>query len=253
MQHPGSPWQLTPEMQAALDAANARLAQLAEQHAPAKQSQISPQSARELVAWGKFKLKAPAAALLCDDLSAREYFDVLLANDCLADARRVLAHALPKRRALWWGVLAAYDACAQAPSADTAPIFKAVTQFVITPTEDLRRACGELAKRARPNSIARCLATAAYFSSGSVSPPGLPPVAPRPFVTGRLVGVGVYLASVTRSAALYKQYLREYLRWGQAIASGEMPLPVTQASAPTSSRPDAYWPERDSNPEEVLV
>lgn len=246
-----SVWQLTPEMQAALDDANARLAQLAQQHAPAMQDQTPPGLARDLVAWGRIKLKPEGAKLLANTMTSREFFDTLLAHDCLADARRVLSHSLPKRRALWWGVLAAYDALRSTESRELEQALKSVAQFVIAPTEDARRACGELAKRMRPSSMAACLVNAAFFSAGSVSPPGLPPVAPRPFITGRLVGVTVYLASVTRDPALYKQYLREYLRWGVKIASGELRWPdVTPVE---NSRLEGYWPERAISTKEVYA
>lgn len=250
---PVSPWQLTPEMQAALDAANARLAQLAEQHAPAAVSQTPPHLARDLVDWGHIKLKPEGARLLANTMTSREYFETLLAHDCLADARRILAHAMPKRRALWWGMMTAHDAFRDAMPEELEPVLKLVTQFVVTPNEDLRRACGELARRTPANTVAGCLATAAFFSAGSVSPQGLPPVAPRPFITGRLMGVTVYLASVTRSAAHYKQYLREYLRWGVAIAAGELRWPEPATATTESTRLDHYWPDRTAVAKEVYA
>jgi hypothetical protein len=211
-------------MQAALDAANVRLAELAKQHAPTP-APTPPRLARELATWGKFELSTCAAGCLDGEITSPEFFERLMELDCLADARRVLAHALPKRRALWWGVLAAWDVHRQTPQAELPSVLAAVTAFIHEPTEDRRRACDEWRKRAPKNSIAGCLATAAFFSAGSVSLPGLPPVAPRPFVTGRLVGVAIYLAAVARSAPLYKQYQREYLRWGRDIASGRLLWP----------------------------
>lgn len=235
-------WQLPPEAQASLDAANRLLAELADKHAPAKaRSVVPPKMAHELVDWGQFKLKPSGAALLSSDLSSQEFFARLVQNDCLADARRVLAHSLPKRRALWWGVLSAWDASRPAPSAELRSVLEAVTQFVMLPTEDSRRAVGELGQRCAANTIASCLANAAFFSSGSVSPQGLPPVAPKPFVTGRLVGVCVYLAAVTRSPALYKQYLREYLRWGVAISEGRLLWTQPGNESFSHSRLDQYW------------
>ncbi len=238
-------WQLPPHVQAALDDANARLAALANKHAPPTTgSQQSPRLAQELIAWGQFKLQPTAVQLLTPDVTSAAFYQNLVAHDCLADARRVLAHSLPKRRALWWGMLAAWDAYRHAPPENLREVLQVVTQFVITPTEDLRRALGEWSQRCPCNTIAGCLASAAFFSAGSVSPAGLPPVAPQAFITGRLVGVCVYLAAVTRSAALYKQYLREYLRWGSEIASGNMlwaaPASAEQASS-SISRIDAFW------------
>jgi hypothetical protein len=52
-----------------------------------------------------------------------------------------------------------------------------------------------------------------------VSRPDLPVVAPRAYVTGRLVGVCVYLAATTREARRYKDHLRRYLAVGLDVAS----------------------------------
>jgi hypothetical protein len=237
---------LTPELQAALDAANAQLAALAKRHAPTVQATVPPLLAHELVAWGKIKLKPLAAELLTPELTSQAFFELLLKHDQLADARRILAHAMPKRRALWWGVLCMQDTFRSQPPADVTQLLRLVTQFVALPTDDTRRACGEFGKRFAPNTMAACLATAAMFSGGSVSPPGLPPVAPRPFVTGRLVGVCVYLASVTRDAAQYKQYMRAYLNMGRSIASGELALPSEPviSDPPHHSRLAPHWPAK---------
>jgi hypothetical protein len=251
-----SPWQLTPELQAALDVANARLAEQAQRRPPLADNAAAPKLARELVAWGKIKLKPTGAALLKEDLSTPAFFESLLEQGALADARRVLAHALPKRRALWWASLVVRHAHQHSMPESLASVLRVVTQYIVDPSEDHRRAAGEFMKRNAPNTIAGCLATAAFFSAGSVSPPGLPPVAPRPFVTGRLVGVCIYLASVKVDPACYKQYLREYLRWGRAIAAGEMlwETPVdTSRLGPHWSRLATGPTGRASNDVESLV
>jgi hypothetical protein len=230
-------------MQAALDAANVRLALAALAHAPVLTAPPAPRLARDLVAWGRIKLKPEGAALLADGMTSQAFFETLLEHNCLADARRILAHALPKRRALWWASLAARHACEGRMTEALASVLRAVSQYVVDPCEDRRRAAGEFAKRTPPNTIAGCLATAAFFSEGSVSPSGFPAVAPRPFVTGRLVGVAVYLSSVTIDPACYKQYLREYLQWGRAIAAGEM---LWEQEPVENSRLAPYWPRQRS-------
>jgi hypothetical protein len=73
----------------------------------------------------------------------------------------------------------------------------------------------------------------------------LPPVAPRPFITGRLVGVSVYLASVAIDPACYKQYLREYLAWGRAIAAGQM---LWEETVEPASRLAPYWSRLAAGP-----
>lgn len=175
-------------------------------------------AAAELCRDMKLRLRPPARELLDEEITPRAYFQRLIEADLLPEARRVLAHTLPKRRALWWGCLCAMESYGEQPPAEA---LSAVLRFVIHPTEANRRATHEAGKRARPNTLGGCLASAAFFSGGSVSLPGLPEVAPRPFVTGRLVGVAVYLAAVTRDAAAYKQALREYLALGLEVARGE--------------------------------
>lgn len=241
--HDNTVCQLPPEVQAALEAAQASLAKMAAQPAPTNVAQLSrpPRLAKDLLAWGQIRLKPAGQALLKPEVTSVDFFETLLKNDCLADARRVLAHSLPKRRALWWATLAAWDLQRQSTDNNLEEALKMVANFVITPTEEQRQAIGSLARRLPASSLACCLAQAVYFSSGSISQPGHPYVAARPFVTGRLVGATVYLASVKRSAALYKQYLREYLRWGKAIANGEMLWPTVEGQANSATRIDAYW------------
>jgi hypothetical protein len=168
----------------------------------------------------RIKLRPEGQALLCDDLSPRQFFDRLLEHGCYADARRVLAHSLPKRRALWWGCLCALDAYRPAPPPLDEAVLQTVVQFVQDPTEANRRAVVPLAKEAGMNSLTGCLAMAAFFSDGSISRPGLPFVPARPFVTGRLVGVAVYLAAVRRDPAHYRDHLRQYLALGLEVARG---------------------------------
>lgn len=241
--HDNTVCQLPPEVQAALEAAQASLAKMAAQPAPTNVAQLSrpPRLAKDLLVWGQIRLKPAGQALLEPEVTSVEFFETLLKNDCLADARRVLAHSLPKRRALWWATLTCWDLQRQSPCDDLENALQLAANFVISPIEEHRQATGNLARRLPANSLACCLSQAVYFSAGSISPPGHPHVAARPFVTGRLVGAAVYLAAVKRSAALYKQYLREYLRWGKAIAQGEMLWPSTEGPANNATRIDAYW------------
>jgi hypothetical protein len=80
--------------------------------------------AHNLIAWGKIKLKPLAAQLLSPEMTSRAYFELLLEQDQLADARRILAHALPKRRALWWGTLCLQDALRPTETSETAELLR---------------------------------------------------------------------------------------------------------------------------------
>jgi hypothetical protein len=174
----------------------------------------------DLCAYHEIQLRPEGRALLKPELGTQEYFELLLANGCYADARRVLAHALPKRRALWWGSLCAWDVYRPQPLEKVARVLQSVTRFVHDPSEDNRQATADCAREIEANSVAACLGMAAFCSDGSLAGPGLPCVPPKPFITGRLVGVTVYLASVLRDPTRYKDYLRQYLDLGVEVALG---------------------------------
>src|SRR5262249_26131663 len=70
-------------------------------------------------------------------------------------------------------------------------------------------------------TLAGCLAMAAFFSGGNVSQPPLPPLPPPPFVTGRFVSAAGFPASGAREPAPYQGYLRPHPSGGLAIARGK--------------------------------
>jgi hypothetical protein len=177
-------------------------------------------SAADFCRYHEIQLQTDGRSLLRAGLSIDEYLGLLLEKRCYADARRVLAHALPKRRALWWGCLCAWDVYRPQPPEEVHKVLQSVVDFILHPTEENRRATAARAQEVGPNALAHCLAMGAFCSDGSLAPPGLPCVAPRPFLTGRLVGVTVYLAAVMHEPAKYKDHLREYLAMGIEIFRG---------------------------------
>lgn len=179
-------------------------------------------TAAELCTACRIRLKPLAKTLLDEHDTPQEFYRALRQHDCLADARRILAHALPKRRALWWGCLVSSDLNRHEPVSAIEQVLPDVIQYVTRPNEASRRLALEMGKRVGVNTLAGTLAMATFFSAGSVSLPGLPEVPPRPFVTGRLIGVTVYLASVMRDAAHYKDHLRAYLDIGELVAQGQL-------------------------------
>src|SRR5687768_947309 len=87
-----------------------------------------------------YTLGEEAKKLLRSDLTAVQYLDLLLAGQQHLDAVRFLAHALPKREAVWWACLCARQVCgAEAPAPMTAAL-GAAEKWVAEPSEDHRRA-----------------------------------------------------------------------------------------------------------------
>lgn len=177
--------------------------------------------AAELAARVPLRISAPGAALLEPDMTAQQYFHTLLAAGREADARKLLAHALPKRRALWWGCLCAWDGLRGKAQPQELAALECVIDFIHHPGEEHRRAAQSARRGLRPSSPAGTLAAAAFFSTGSISVPGAQtPIAPPEHLTGQLVGVAVYLAAAIREPARYKLHQRHYLALGEEIARG---------------------------------
>lgn len=189
----------------------------------------------------RLKLRPEGRAVLRPGLTPPQFFADLMKAGAYADARRVLAHALPRRRALWWGCLCAWEAYRPEPPADVLTVLHAVAGYVREPTEEHRRPLAALGRAVGVATLAGQLALAGFCSDGSLSLPGLPVVAPRPYVTGRLVGVAVYLAAVRRDPARYRDRLRQYLAVGLEVARGDnlWPAAPRPESAPVVSIPVA--------------
>lgn len=162
-------------------------------------------------------------ALLRADHTVSPFFDLLVEHGCYADARRLLAHLMPKRRALWWACLCARDLYQPVAPPDLAEVLDVVSHYASTGEESSRRHAETLGMRFGGDDLATCLALAAFFSGDNVSRPDLPAVAPQPFVTARLVEVVVYLAAVRKDPACYREHLRRYLGDGRRLADGPEP------------------------------
>ena len=178
-------------------------------------------TARQLCRHGQIKLRPEAEALLEEEMTPQAYFDRLLAQNLLPEARSVLAQAMPWRRALWWACLCALDAYPDRLPEGVARAVEVVVRFVHDPSEANRREAERIGQSLNGARLEGLLTLAAFTSWGSISLPHLPVVPAPPCATGRLVGGCVYLASVIRSPARYKNVMRQYLAIGLEIARGE--------------------------------
>jgi hypothetical protein len=177
-------------------------------------------NAGELYSYYEIRLQPQSAALLRGDLSPRQFFDLLLEHGQLLDARSVLAHAMGRQRALWWGCLCAWERYRPEPAQDETGLLESVGRLILDPGEARRRELEALLPAWLPGTPGGMLAMAAVFGGGSVSLPNAPFVPPRPFVTGRLVSVAVYLAAVFGDPLPYEERLRHFLDLGLDIALG---------------------------------
>jgi hypothetical protein len=168
------------------------------------------------------QLSPVARSLPAADGTLRHFFDALMERELHADAIQVLPHLLPKRAAVWWGALCAWQANRAAPPALFSAALEAALNWVYDPGEEKRQAAEAPAKAATMHSSAGCLAWAAFWSGGSMAAPELPTIVPPPQVTAVTVGGAVLLACVEYEPLRYLDHYRHALDLGIEIAQGRL-------------------------------
>lgn len=169
-----------------------------------------------------FKLNADAQKLLDKDLTPVQFLDRLLAQPPLhPEALNFLAHALPKRLAMWWGCLCVQLACGEKLSDVEKNALGTVVHWVMEPKEDNRRLAEISAQAAEPGTPAGSLALAAFQSDGSLTPPNLPVVKPPPTLTAQTLSGALHLAATLPPGKLIPVRYRQFLALGIGMALGK--------------------------------
>jgi hypothetical protein len=136
------------------------------------------------------------------------------------DAIRYLAHALPKRNAVWWGCLCVWFAGQGKPATDVDAV-RAAVRWVLDPSEARRRAAEPTDLMKAVRTAAGALAVAAFWSGGSMSLPDLPVVEPRATLTADCVTQAVLLAALSQGTFEYHALCRQFLALGLEVAEGK--------------------------------
>jgi hypothetical protein len=167
-----------------------------------------------------FPLGEEAKKLLRNDLTPAQFLDGLMEKQQFPDAVRFLAHALPKREAVWW----ASQCCRAVAGADPPPKIAAALQiadkWVADPSEDNRRAAMSAAEAAEFKTPAGCTAVAAFWSGGSLAPANAPVVPPGEFLTAHGAASAVMLAAVQTEPEKAPDKYRKFLAQGIEVAKG---------------------------------
>lgn len=166
------------------------------------------------------ELDEAALALLTPELTPAQYLDRLIEARHHNDAVYFLARALPKREATWWACLAARGSLGEKPRPEWLKALAAAEQWVYKPSEENRRACQSAAEAAGFDHPASWAAMAAFWSTGSMAPPGLPAVPPAEGFTGKAASGAVILSAVLAEPEKAPEKLALSLRQGIDIAKG---------------------------------
>jgi hypothetical protein len=113
-----------------------------------------------------------------------------------ADAVRFLAHALPKRQAVWWGWISAKKAAGADPPPKIKASLEATEKWIAQPDDEAGRIAMAAAKEAQTTTAAGCAGMAAFFSGSSLGPAHVPPIPPGEFLTAKAVSGAVIYAAV---------------------------------------------------------
>lgn len=157
--------------------------------------------------------EACAAETKADSALAR-----LEERECIGDAVAFLAHALPKREAVWWALLCLWDVQRPEASARDEAVYRALVRWLRQPSEESRRQVETAGKAAGVKSLAGNLARAAFLSGGSMSRAGLPKVMPAPHQTAVIVRKILRAASTRANPLKSNARLKMFLCIGRQVA-----------------------------------
>jgi hypothetical protein len=166
------------------------------------------------------KLVDEAAQAVEGCQSVSEALDRLEHGGFLMEASRLLAHALPRREAVWWTCMCArHTEPADLPEADR-KARAAAEQWVRQPNDSNRIAAKQQSDATGLSTPESWAAMAVFFCGESITPEGQPIVPPKPHIAGRTLAGAVVLSAVRTDPKRQKDRLQRFLESGRNIAAG---------------------------------
>ncbi|MBW6400947.1 hypothetical protein KPL78_24020 [Roseomonas sp. HJA6] len=168
----------------------------------------------------RLELDGDGQAAIAGADSAGAGVERLVAAGRHQDAVKLVAHALPKREAVWWACM-----CARAiPDAALPPedggAITAAEGWVRRPDEPARRAAAAAAEKTKFATPESWTAMGAFWSGGSMAPEGQMAVPPPDHLTATAVTGAVMLAAVRHVPDKQKERLERFLVSARDIAGG---------------------------------
>jgi len=166
-----------------------------------------------------FSLSADGRKLLRPGQPPASFFGLLFANELYPDAVQFMAHLMPKREAVWWGCLCAWNGARPEPPPELGDALEAAVRWVREPSEENRRAAQGPGEKLGPAALAGAVALAAFWSGGSMSGPDLPAVPPPPTLTHSAIAGAVLAAAAQGDPAQMRQRYRQFLHLAVDVAN----------------------------------
>ena len=163
------------------------------------------------------ELSEEAAACLDAGTQPLDYLNLLLEKKLYPDAVRFLAHALPRREAVWWAWVCARRASGEKPAAKIKAALDATEKWIAQPNDENRRAAKSTADAAGLSSSAGCAGLAAFFSGGSLAPPEAAVVPPGEYLTAKAVSGAVIFAAVCAEPEKAPEKFKSFIAQGVEV------------------------------------
>jgi hypothetical protein len=165
------------------------------------------------------ELGEEAMALLRPELHPLDFVALLMEKTLYPDAVRFIAHALPKREAVWWGWVCARRAAGDNPQPKIKAALEATEKWIAQPSEDNRRGAMAAAQKAELGTAAGCAGLAAFFSGGSLAPPEAPVVPPGEFLSAKAVSGAVIFAAVAKEPERAPEKFKSFVAQGVEVTN----------------------------------
>lgn len=179
----------------------------------------------------RFKASDEAKQLLANELPIADGLQALSRHKLNSDLVQLLAHCLPVREAILWGAL-----CLETRNDVWSPLQKQTLetckQWVLSPSEELRRKAELLANRLELNCGPSWLAQAVFWNgSGSIIAPDQPPVMPDPFLYAKATAGAINHAAALPDWKKNQEFIDHAYQQAINIAQGGQGIQQVQGVA----------------------
>jgi hypothetical protein len=166
------------------------------------------------------QLSREAMAPLQGCVDIADAIDRLETGGFAAEAVRVLAHALPRREGVWWACMCAANTTPADIAEPDRQARETAELWVRQQKDEQRREAMTHAEAGEFRSPESWAGVAAFWSGDSMSPVGMPPVAPPPHAAGGAITGAVALSAIRGDLKRQPARLKRFLESGRNIAAG---------------------------------
>lgn len=166
------------------------------------------------------ELDEEACKLLAPTTAPRVFLQTMIEREFYADAVRFLAHALPRREAVWWAWVCARRAAGETPPPEVQAALDATERWIRDPSDEHRRVAMQRGEAADFGTPAGCAALAAFLSGDNLAPPNVEQaVPPGEFMAAKAIAGAVVLAAVAQEPEKASEKFQAFIQQGLDVVN----------------------------------